>query len=88
MEYLRSDIGMELPFSYQSGSMQETEHKTFRLSGWFDEFDYIGDGNIAYLLVSEAFCKEVGFDIWSNQETTADMRFSDTQNIAGITSAI
>ena len=81
-------IGMELPFSYQSGSMQETEHKTFRLSGWFDEYDYIGDGNIAYLLVSEAFCNEVGFDIWSNQETTADMRFSNTQNIAEITSTI
>ena len=70
-------IGMELPFSYQSGSMQETEHKTFRLSGWFDEYDYVGDGNVAYLLVSEAFCNEVGFGIWSNQETTADMRFSN-----------
>ena len=51
--------------------------KTFHLSGWFDEYDYIGDGNIAYLLVSEAFCNEVNFDIWSNPETTADMRFSD-----------
>ena len=81
-------IGMELPFSYQSGSMQEAEQKIFRLSGWFDEYDYIGDGNIAYLLVSEAFCNEVGFDIWSSQETTADMRFSNTQNIAEITSRI
>lgn len=81
-------IGMELPFSYQSGSMQDAEQKIFRLSGWFDEYDYIGDGNIAYLLVPEAFCNEVGFDIWSNQETTADMCFSDTQNIAEVTSSI
>ena len=81
-------IGMELPFSYQSDSMQETEHKTFRLSGWFDEYDYIGDGNIAYLLVSEAFCNAVGFDIGSNQETTADLHFSNTQNIAEIASTI
>ncbi len=81
-------IGMELPFAYQSGSMQEAEQKIFRLSGWFDEYDYIGDGNIAYLLVSEVFCNEVGFDIWSNQETTADMRFPNTQNIAEITSSI
>ena len=43
---------------------------------------------IAYLLVSETFCNEAGFDIWSNQETTADMRFSNTQNIAEITSGI
>lgn len=81
-------IGMELPFSYQSGSMEEAEQKTFRLSGWFDEYDYIGDGNIAYLPVSEAFCNEVGFDVWSNQKTTADMHFSDTQNIAKIASGI
>ena len=69
-------IGMELPFTYQNSSMIESQ-KTFHLSGWFDEYDYIGDGNIAYLLVSEAFCNEVNFDIWSNPETTADMRFSD-----------
>ena len=81
-------IGMELPFSYQNGSMHKTEQKTFRLSGWFDEYDYIGDGNIAYLLVSEAFCNEASFDIWSNQETAADIRFSNTQNIAEITSGI
>ncbi len=37
-------IGIGLPFSYQSGSMQETEQKIFRLSGWFDEYDYIGTG--------------------------------------------
>lgn len=43
---------------------------------------------IAYLLVSETFCNEAGFDIWSSQETTADMRFSNTQNIAEITSDI
>lgn len=81
-------IGMGLPFSYQSASMQEAEQKTFHLSGWFDEYDYIGDGNVAYLLVSETFCNEAGFDIWSSQETTADMRFSNTQNIAEITSGI
>ena len=81
-------IGMELPFSYQSGSMQEAEQTIFRLSGWFDEYDYIGDGNVAYLLVSEASCNEVGFEIWNNQETTADMRFSNTQNIAEIVSGI
>ena len=81
-------IGMELPFSYQSSSMQEAEQKTFRLSGWFDEYDYIGDGNIAYMLVSEASCNEVGFEIWNNQETTADMRLSNTQNIAEIVSGI
>lgn len=81
-------IGMELPFSYQSGSMKEAEQKTFRLSGWFDEYDFIGDGNIAYLLVSEAFCNEAGFDIWSSRETVADMRFSTTQNIAEITSSV
>ena len=81
-------IGMELPFSYQNGSMQEAEQKIFRLSGWFDEYDHIGDGNIAYLLVSEAFCNEVGSDIWSSQDTTADMRFSNTWNIAEITSGI
>jgi len=81
-------IGMELPFSYQSGSMQEAEQKSFRLSGWFNEYDYIGDGNIAYLLVSEAFCHEIKFDIWSNQETTANMHFSNTQSIAEVTSSI
>ena len=80
-------IGMELPFTYQNNSMIESQ-KTFRLSGWFDEYDYIGDGNIAYLLVSEAFCNEVNFDIWSNPETTADMRFSDTQNVLEVVSAL
>lgn len=73
-------IGMELPFTCRTGSMLELQ-KTFRLSGWFDEYDYIGDGNIAYLLVSEAFCDEVNFDIWNNPQTTADMRFSDTRNV-------
>lgn len=80
-------IGMELPFTYQNSSMIESQ-KTFRLSGWFDEYDYIGDGNIAYLLVSKAFCSEVNFDVWSNPETTADMRFSDTRNVLKVVSAL
>ena len=80
-------IGMELPFTCQNSSMIESQ-KTFHLSGWFDEYDYIGDGNIAYLLVSEAFCNEVNFDIWSNPETTADMRFSDTRNVLDVVSAL
>ena len=77
-------VGMELPFTYQDGSMQEAQNRIFYLSGWFDEYDYIGDGNIAYLLVSEAFCNEVNFDVWNNQETTADVRFSNIHDITEI----
>ncbi|MBE7003500.1 MAG: ABC transporter permease [Ruminococcaceae bacterium] len=81
-------IGMELPFVYQNGSMPEAERKTFRLSGWFDEFDYVGDGNIAYLLVSEMFCDEVGFDLWNAAETKADMRFANTRDVTKTAASI
>lgn len=75
-------LGMELPFTYQYGSLLKQQEKVFQLSGWFDEYDYVNDGNIAYLLVSEAFCNEVDFNLWDNGEVTADMRFAHRGSIA------
>lgn len=59
------EIGMELPFSYKSDYAQDTKDRDFRLSGWYDEFDYVKDGTVAYLLVSEAFCKDEMLDLRS-----------------------
>lgn len=81
-------IGMELPFTYRQGTSQEQHDKIFHLSGWFNEYDYISDASIAYLLVSQSFCDEIGFDIWDNRETTIDISFTNTDHITEATANI
>lgn len=81
-------IGMELPFTYRQGTSMEQHNKIFHLSGWFNEYDYISDASIAYLLVSQSYCDEIGFDIWNNRETIIDMSFTNTDHIAETTANI
>lgn len=81
-------VGMELPFTYRQGTSQEQHDKIFHLSGWFNEYDYVSDASIAYLLVSQSFCDEIGFDIWDNRETTIDISFTNTDHTAETTANI
>lgn len=81
-------IEMELPFSYKAEHSQEAKERVFRLCGWFDEFDYVKDGTVAYLLVSEAFCIDETLDLWSSENTTADITFASTKDIPSVASAL
>lgn len=82
------ELGMQLSFRYKADTTQNTQEKVFSLCGWFDEYDYVKDGTVAYLLISEAFYANEMIDLWNNENTTADITFTPTNDIQSIASML
>lgn len=84
MGILHPELGMKLSFRYKTGTTQDKNEKIFRLCGWFTEYDFIKDGTVAYLLVSEALYANERINLWDNENTMADISFTSTNNIKSI----
>ncbi|MHB8061068.1 MAG: ABC transporter permease, partial [Ruminiclostridium sp.] len=79
-------VGMSIPLSYQLSTAETTEIKDFVLSGYYQDYSQTRTGNRGSVYVSKEF--RDGTDIPLENGGAAMLRFTDTENVEGISDKI